>query len=83
MDSSIRCQLGMKRRREELTLPDRDDPTGISRIRHSRQNFDGLSDVFDPRRAYEYCRERTTGKCRQGDVRFKGIDLPTERVAAD
>ncbi len=77
---SVSPDLGMERRRQQRTLPDRDDPTrGLARL-HAAEHLDGRADLLDPRGADED-RVHRPAYAGHGEVALERVDLAPEGVA--
>src|SRR3954464_712839 len=75
--------LGVERRREQVALPHRDDPTrggpGLDLGEHAHLR----PDVLDPGRPDEHRTHRLAVDTLEGEVLLEALDLAAERVAAD
>ena len=58
VDPGVAAHLGVERRRQQRTLPDRDDPTRGRSAGHARQHLDPRPDLLDPGRADEHAVHR-------------------------
>src|SRR4051795_8426592 len=75
--------LGVERRREQVALPHRDDPTRGRPGLDLREDLHLRRDLLDPRRTDEHGTHRIAVDTREGQVLLEALDLPAERVAAD
>src|SRR3954454_6374770 len=72
--------LGVERRREQVPLPHRDDPTfGVPRL-DLGEHLDVGRDLLDPRCADEDRAHRFSLDAAERQVLLEALDLPAERV---
>src|SRR4051812_39946911 len=75
--------LGVERRREQVALPHRNDPTRGRAGLDLREDLHLRRDLLDPGRADEDRPDRLAVDPLEGEVLLEALDLPPERVPAD
>src|SRR3712207_67075 len=71
----VAAPLRVERRREQVPLPDRDDPTGGLTGGHAREDLDPLAHLLDPGCPDEHGMHGV-GHALEGDVALERVDLP-------
>src|SRR4051812_32088427 len=83
MYAQVAGQLGVEGGREQVSLPNRDNPTGGRTGGDAAHYLDVRADRLDPRRPDEHGVDRLAVDAVDHDRRLERVDLPPERVAPD